>query len=136
MDSTSPRPGPRSKSNLSRPCARANLWTTRLAFVLSCVWYTEGRSKMRKFVLGLLFFAVGGAAALAQTASAGEPPKKMILVPADQPRTMDEGVKRVVDNENYMYGRMKQYYPLLETYIQNLKPDKELGATPARGRLF
>jgi Peptidase family M48 len=91
---------------------------------------------MRKFVLGLLFFAVGGAAALAQTASAGEPPKKMILVPADQPRTMEEVVKRVVDNENHMYGRMKQYSPLVETYIQNLKPDKELGATPAGDRYF
>jgi Zn-dependent protease with chaperone function len=91
---------------------------------------------MRKFVLGLLFFAVGGAAALAQTASAGEPPKKMILVPADQPRTMEEVVKRVVDNENHMYGRMKELSPLVETYIQNLKPDKELGATPAGDRYF
>ena len=72
---------------------------------------------MRKFVFALLFFAVGGAAALAQTASAGEPPKKMILVPADQPRTMEEVVKRVVDNENHMYGRMKEYSPLVETYI-------------------
>jgi hypothetical protein len=91
---------------------------------------------MRKFVLGLLFFAVGSAAALAQTASAGEPPKKMILVPADQPRTMEEVVKRVVDNENHMYGRMKQYSPLVETYIQNLKPDKELGEIPAGDRYF
>jgi len=91
---------------------------------------------MRKFVLGLLFFAVGGAAALAQTASAGEPPKKMILVPADQPRTMEEVVKRVVDNENHMYGRMKQYSPLVETYIQNLKPDAELGEVPAGDRYF
>jgi hypothetical protein len=91
---------------------------------------------MRKFVLGLLFFAVSGAAALAQTASAGEPPKKMILVPADQPRTMEEVVKRIVDNENHMYGRMKEYSPLVETYIQNLKPDKELGATPAGDRYF
>ena len=91
---------------------------------------------MRKLVLGLLFFSVGGAAALAQTASAGEPPKKMILVPADQPRTMDEVVKRVVDNENHMYGRMKQYSPLVETYIQNLKPDAELGEVPAGDRYF
>jgi len=91
---------------------------------------------MRKFVLGLLFLAAGSAAALAQTASAGEPPKKMILVPADQPRTMEEVVKRVVDNENHMYGRMKEYSPLVETYIQNLKPDAELGEVPAGDRYF
>src|SRR5882762_3220398 len=136
MDSMSPHPRPRSKSNSSRPCARASLWTTRLAFVLSSVWHTEGRSKMRKFVLGLLFLAAGSAAALAQTASAGQPPKKMILVPADQPRTMEEVVKRVVDNENHMYGRMKEYSPLVETYIQNLKPDAELGEVPAGDRYF
>jgi hypothetical protein len=91
---------------------------------------------MRKFVLGLLFLAAGSAAALAQTASAGEPPKKMILVPADQPRTMEEVVKRVVDNENHMYGRMKEYSPLVETYIQNLKPSAELGEVPAGDRYF
>src|ERR1700687_2643777 len=132
----SPHPKVGRKPNSSRPCARASLWTTRLAFVLSSVWHTEGRSKMRKFVLGLLFLAAGSAAALAQTASAGEPPKKMILVPADQPRTMEEVVKRIVDNENHMYGRMKEYAPLVETYIQNLKPNAELGEVPAGDRYF
>ena len=87
---------------------------------------------MRKFVFALLFLAVGGAAALADDA-AGQ--KKAALVP-DQPRTMEEVVKRVVDNENHMYGRMKEYSPLVETYIQNLKPDKELGETPAGDRYF
>src|SRR5258708_16960121 len=60
----------------------------------------------------------------------------MILVPADQTRTMEEVVKRVVDNENHMYGRMKEYSPLVETYIQNLKPDAELGEVPAGDRYF
>jgi len=87
---------------------------------------------MRKFVFALLFLAVGGAAALADDA-AGQ--KKAALVP-DQPRTMEEVVKRVVNNENHMYGRMKEYSPLVETYIQNLKPDKELGETPAGDRYF
>jgi Peptidase family M48 len=85
---------------------------------------------MRKFVFALLFLAAGSAAALADDA-----PKKMVLVP-EQPRTMDEVVKRVVDNENHMYGRMKEYSPLVETYIQNLKPDKELGEIPAGDKYF
>src|SRR5207237_1257181 len=85
---------------------------------------------MRKFAVAFLFLTVVSAAALAQDAS-----KKMALV-ADQPRTMEEVVKRVVDNENHMYGRMKQYSPLVETYIQNLKPDKDLGAVPAGDRYF
>src|ERR1051325_4536528 len=122
----------RNKLNSSRLCARASLWTIRLAFALNSVWHTEGRSKMRKFVFALLFFAVGGAAALADD---GPAQQKMALVP-EQPRTMEEVVKRVVDNENHMYGRMKQYSPLVETYIQNLKPDKDLGEVPAGDRYF
>jgi len=59
----------------------------------------------------------------------------MVLVP-EQPRTMEEVVKRVVTNENHMYGRMKEYSPLVETYIQNLKPDRELGEVPAGDRYF
>src|SRR5258708_39975182 len=98
MDLMSPRPRLRSKSNSSRLCARASLWTTQLAFVLSSDWHTEGRSKMRKFVFALLFFAVGSAAALAQTASAGEPPQKMNLGPAGHPPTIEDGVSGIVDN--------------------------------------
>ena len=90
---------------------------------------------MRKFVLALLFLTAGSAAALPQTAPSDPASKKMALV-ADQPRTMDEVIKRVVSNENHMYGRMKEYTPLVETYIQNLKPDKELGDIPAGDKYF
>jgi hypothetical protein len=87
---------------------------------------------MRKLVLGLLFLAAGGAAAVgARAQSQG----KMVLQP-EQPRTMDEVVDRVTSNENHMYGKIKEYSPLVETYIQNMKADKELGAVPAGDRYF
>src|SRR5581483_894868 len=56
--------------------------------------------------------------------------------PADQPRTMDEVVDRVIANENKLNGQIRQYSPLVETYIQNLKPDKELGFVPAGDKYF
>ena len=87
---------------------------------------------MRKLVLGLLFLAAGGTAAVgARAQSQG----KMVLQP-EQPRTMDEVVDRVTSNENHMYGKIKEYSPLVETYIQNMKADKELGAVPAGDRYF
>ena len=86
---------------------------------------------MRKFVLGFLFLTIAGAAALADDNAA----QKVALVP-EQPRTMEEVVRRVVDNENHMYGKVKDYSPLVETYIQNLKPDKELGEVPAGDKYF
>ena len=87
---------------------------------------------MRKFLLGLLFFAAGGAAAPGANAQSQT---KMVLQP-EQPRTMDEVVDRVTSNENHLYGKIKEYSPLVETYIQNLKPDKELGFVPAGDKYF
>ena len=87
---------------------------------------------MRKFVFGFLFFMAAGAAALVPVASADDTGK----VSADQPRTMEEVVNRVVNNENHLYGKIKEYSPLVETYIQNLKPDKELGEVPGGDKYF
>ena len=87
---------------------------------------------MRKFLLGLLFFAAGGAAA---PGAHGQSQGKMVLQP-EQPRTMDQVVDRLTSNENHLYSKIKEYSPLVETYIQNLKPDKELGFVPAGDRYF
>ena len=87
---------------------------------------------MRKFLLGLLFFAAGGAAA---PGAHGQNQGKMVLQP-EQPRTMDQVVDRLTSNENHLYSKIKEYSPLVETYIQNLKPDKELGFVPAGDRYF
>src|SRR5438093_10246139 len=56
--------------------------------------------------------------------------------PADQPRTMDEVIDRVITNENRANQQIRQYSPLVETYIQNLRPDKDLGYVPAGDKYF
>src|SRR5271165_2281632 len=55
---------------------------------------------------------------------------------ADQPRTVDQVIDRFVTNEQKLYGQMRNYSPLVETYIQNLKPDKDLGMVPAGDKYF
>ena len=55
---------------------------------------------------------------------------------ADQPRTMDQVLDRVINNEQRLYGQIRNYQPLVETYIQNLKPDKDLGEVPAGDKYF
>ena len=64
--------------------------------------------------------------------------------PAPQPagqsgqtaRTMEEVIDRVITNENRLNSQIDKYSPLVETYIQNLRPDKELGYTPAGDKYF
>jgi hypothetical protein len=70
---------------------------------------------MRKAARIFFVLIVSGFGCLAATAS----PK-----PADQPRTMDDVIDRVITNENRATQQIRQYSPLVETYIQNLKPDK------------
>jgi hypothetical protein len=78
---------------------------------------------MRKLAATILVLVSSGIATAAAT-------------PADQPRTMDQVIDRVVVNENHLNQEIRKYSPLVETYIQNLKPDKELGFTPAGDKYF
>src|SRR5579863_9673721 len=88
---------------------------------LAVTWERTGKT------LAILALALSG---LGNIAAAATPQ------PADQPRTMDQVIDRVVTNENRLNGQIKQYSPLVETYIQNLKPDKELGYAPAGDKYF
>src|SRR5579864_4830893 len=77
---------------------------------------------MRKLAATILVLVSGG---IANAAGA-----------ADQPRTMEEVVDRVVVTENHLNQEIRKYAPLVETYIQNLRPDKQLGFTPAGDKYF
>src|SRR2546423_5318818 len=82
---------------------------------------------MRKVATAIFVLILSGLG----TVPATEAPR-----PADQARTMSDVVDRVITNENRANQQIKQYTPLVETYIQNLKPDKELGYTPAGDKYF
>ncbi len=82
---------------------------------------------MRKLVIALFVLILSGLS----SAAADTPP-----APADQPRNMAEVIDRVITNENRATQQIRQYSPLVETYIQNLKPDKELGYAPAGDKYF
>jgi hypothetical protein len=84
------------------------------------------RSTFRKAMLVLVLVAGG----LGTVAAAAAPR------PADQPKTMDEVIDRVTTNENQLNQDIRKYSPLVETYIQNLKPDANLGFVPAGDKYF
>jgi hypothetical protein len=81
---------------------------------------------MRKLAIVVLGFVLGGSGTIANAAAA-EP---------QQARTMDQVIDRVITNENRLDQQIRQYSPLVETYIQNLKPDKDLGYVPAGDKYF
>src|SRR6202047_4816061 len=107
----------------------------RRACELNSTWLPEGEKKMcklvsavRRSVLSILVFGTLAVAAFAAPATP--------VPPQATARTMDEGIDRVIANENRLNGQISKYQPLVETYIQNLKPDKDLGYTPAGDKYF
>ena len=80
---------------------------------------------MRKLATTILGLVLSGIGAAAPQAAA-----------AQQARTMDDVTDRVITNENRLNTQIRQYSPLVETYIQNLKPDKDLGYVPAGDKYF
>ena len=83
----------------------------------------------RRSVLSILVFS-----SLAMAVSAAPPATP--VPPQATAKTMDEVLDRVITNENRLNNQISKYQPLVETYIQNLKPDKDLGFTPAGDKYF
>lgn len=57
-------------------------------------------------------------------------------VPAPTPGSFDEVVNRTIQREHFFNAQIRQLHPLVETYIQDLKGDNELGAVPVSDHYF
>jgi hypothetical protein len=86
-------------------------------------------SAVRRSVLSILVFSTLAAVVSAAPPATPAPPQATA-------KTMDEVVDRIITNENRLNNQISKYQPLVETYIQNLKPDKDLGYAPAGDKYF
>lgn len=50
--------------------------------------------------------------------------------------SFDQVIDRVMEREAQFNKNLRNYSPIVETYIQNMKPDKDLGSVPASDRYF
>jgi hypothetical protein len=82
---------------------------------------------MRTLATAILVLLSGG---LGTQAAAAAPE------PADQPKSTEEVLDRIIKNENQLNEDIRKYSPLVETYIQNLKPDAAMGFVPAGDKYF
>jgi hypothetical protein len=55
---------------------------------------------------------------------------------AQQPTSLSEVVDKIVSQEQVEVQLLRQYSPLVETYIQNLRRDRQLGAVPDGDKYF
>lgn len=52
------------------------------------------------------------------------------------PATFNQVIDRIVEREHFFMAQMRHMHPLVETYIQNMKNDTELGEVPISDRYF
>jgi hypothetical protein len=52
------------------------------------------------------------------------------------PSAQDQIVDRITAREHQQVATIRQYTPLIETYIQDMKPDRDLGAVPVKDHYF
>src|SRR6516165_11581410 len=59
-----------------------------------------------------------------------------LIATAQQPMVLGEVVDKIVAQENTEMQLLRQYSPLVETYIQYVRPDKQSGAVPDGDKYF
>jgi hypothetical protein len=57
-------------------------------------------------------------------------------VPTTQPASFDDVIDRVVEREHLLLAQMRNLRPMVETYLQDLKPDAEGNAAPVKDQYF
>jgi len=84
-------------------------------------------------MIGFLAIAMG---AVAQPATVEPAPPQTPAQPTSSAVTMDDVVNRAITREHALMDMLKTRTPLIETYLQNLKPDQTLGAVPSGDHYF
>jgi hypothetical protein len=100
--------------------------------------------------LSLGIFLVGALAgvAVAQGQQGGQsaqtPTGAISMTPAPNPpaavgapvATVDEAINRMIAREHDEVATIRRYTPIIETYVQDMKPDKDLGQIPVNDHYF
>jgi Peptidase family M48 len=87
-------------------------------------------------VVAALLLAATGVLAQANTAPAPQPVAATQAAPASQPMTVDQVIDRIIAREHDVVDNLRKYSPIVETYIQNTRPDPELGSVPIDDHYF
>jgi hypothetical protein len=88
------------------------------------------------FLSAILAGALAGVSS-AQTQTADQTQPQTGNSPAAGPvTTVDQAIDRVITREHDEIATIRHYNPLIETYIQDMKPDKDMGAVPVHDHYF
>jgi hypothetical protein len=92
----------------------------------------------KKFMLGVILAGAlaGAAAAQGQTQTADQTQPQLGTSPGTPVTTVDQAIDRVIAREHDELATIRRYTPIIETYIQDMKPDKDMGSIPVKDHYF
>lgn len=86
------------------------------------------------FAIILAGSLAGAAAAQTQTATGTQP--QAGTATAGPVATVDQAIDRIVAREHVEVAAIRRYSPIVETYVQDMKPDAEMGIVPMKDQYF
>ncbi len=75
-------------------------------------------------------------AASAQTTQTADQTQPQAGATAAPVTTVDQAIDRVIAREHEEIATIRRFNPVIETYIQDMKPDKDMGAVPVKDHYF
>ena len=93
--------------------------------------------KSKHVVLSMIFVGALAGAVGAQTQTADQTQPRGDNQAAMAPvTTANQAIDRIIAREHDEIATIRRYNPIIETYIQDMKPDKDMGAIPVRDHYF
>src|ERR1700732_3647906 len=93
-------------------------------------------STCKNFCFTVLLAGSLAGGASAQTNQTADQTQPQAGVSAGPVTTVDQAIDRVIAREHEEIATIRRFNPVVETYIQDMKPDKEMGTIPVRDHYF
>jgi hypothetical protein len=93
-------------------------------------------STLKKIFLTVLLAGSLASIASAQNTQTADQTQPQAGVTAGPVTTVDQAIDRVIAREHEEVATIRRFNPVIETYIQDMKPDKDMGTIPVRDHYF
>jgi hypothetical protein len=93
-------------------------------------------STLKNFCLTVLLAGSLAGTASAQNNQTADQTQPQAGPTAGPVTTVDQAIDRVIAREHEEIATIRRFNPVIETYIQDMKPDKEMGTMPVRDHYF
>src|SRR5580658_11020597 len=91
---------------------------------------------LNRFAIAVVSAGIFASAAAAQTQTANSVPLQTGASSVRAVTTADQAIDLMIAREHDEVSVIRQYSPIVETYVQDMKPDAEMGIVPVRDHYF